>query len=160
MKAGTKKKHLLEFREENENLSGLLSSYKKYNCYLRLLVNEESKRVALVLTDNPLNWNHIPLERLENFVRVKRVKIPVRKLSIKYILPQHIINYLGPTLRMSMILRNVQIDDYLDKKGKGYFIIEAPMKYYGTMSDKLRNLVDLSPQLKYEMIVKYFSKRS
>lgn len=159
VKSTFKKKYIHDTKEENENLSGLLSSYKKYNCYLRIMYNEELKRVSLQMTENPKYWKNIPEEKYSDYTRMKRVKLQVRTLSVKYIAPEHIVNYLGPTLGIDMALRNVDINDYLESEEK-YFAIDTPQKYLSEMIVTLKKIINLTPQLKYEMIVKYFSMRS
>ena len=144
----------------DESLFGLLSVYKCFNTYIKIMVNDDKKCVLFLMTDNPGNWRNISDSELDGYSEIKKIYFHNNSNFVKYISPDHILNYMGQTLGMKLSLRNVGINDLLDEPGRGYFSLEAPYKYLPVMVNVFEKLINLTPQRKYEIIENYYSARS
>ncbi len=137
---------------KDEYLFGLLSSFKMNNTYLRLLVSEDEKRVSLLITGNPKNWENIPDERYNNYRAVRRLEIGFPKLSVKFISPEQLIRTMGPMLNIKIPVEKVVVTNML--KSGGYLSIDFPGKYKKKIITGVNKILSLSPQKKYEIIEK------
>ncbi len=143
-------------KTDDENLFGLLSPYKLYNTYLSLFISEKDDTFILFLTDNPRKWSVMSDEKYQNFRQVKRLAIGVSKLSIKYLMPEHLIKSIGPMMGIKLPPNKVAIVNNIDDDG--YFILQAPMKYYPEIIQNIKRLINMSPQKKYEILEKCLSE--
>lgn len=155
-------KIILKKRKENKDvddtLFGLLSLYKKYSTYFRILVNEEKKRFVLIVVDNPKKWQKISEEVYSDFRMLKRVEMNCNTLFVKYLLPEHILANSGHTLGLKLPTRRVVIENKLGKKDEGYFLIEASMRYLANAVYSVKKIITYTPQKKYEIIEKYYAQ--
>ncbi|MBN1498531.1 MAG: hypothetical protein JW982_00110 [Spirochaetes bacterium] len=158
MKYPGKKYH--DQNEIDESLFGLLNAYKGFNTYIKLMVNDQKRRVMFMISDNPSAWSRISETEIAGYTTVKRLKLQPRRMFVKFIGPEHIINYMGPTIGMKLPLKNVIIHDFLDDSQKRYFSIEVPQKHMLSMMNTFKKLIDLTPQRKYEIIENFYSIRS
>ncbi len=142
----------------DDSLFGLLSMYKAYNTYVRLLVSDEDEKVVLQLTDNPGKWANIPDDKYENYEEKKRIDIGVQKLFIKYLEPDFLVQNMGPLLGTKIPAQKANVINNLD--GDGYFILEAPLEYLEHMMHAVRRMVLLTPQKKYEIIEKCLAENT
>lgn len=142
-----KNKKETAFRDDS--LFGLLLSYKSYNTYLRLLMNDEKSEMAVIITGNPASWKNIPADKLEGFRPLKRLEIGTHKLFTKYILPEHLIRVYGPCAGINITSDKMQIENKL-KEG-GYYMIITSAKQGPKIYSWVKKIVNLSPQRKYEI---------
>lgn len=138
---------------DNDSLFGLLSSYKIYNTYFRVLVSEEQDRIVIQVADNPKNWGNIPADSYRNYRLLSRLDMEINRLSVKYVSPQHLIVFFGSILGSRLPSNKVTIINNLDKDG--YFILETPLKYRQSVIGGLKKLINLPPQKKYEILEKF-----
>jgi len=139
-------------KEEDDSLFGLLSSYKVFNTYFRVLESETDQKVVLQISDNPKKWSLIPEEKYENYRFLKRLEIGTQKSSIKYISPEHLIKYMGSLLGTKLPVKKVSITNNIDNEG--YFILETSLKYKPLLLQSIKRISNLSPQKKYEILEK------
>ncbi|SRR6056297_29278 len=144
--------------KEDDSLFGLLSMYKAYNTYIRLLVSEEEEKAVLQLTNNPGNWAKIPDEKYEKYDEKKRIEMGVQKLFVKYLIPDFLVQNLGPLLGTKIPAQKANVTNNLD--GDGYFILEAPIQYLENMKQAVKRMVSLTPQKKYEIIEKCLAENT
>ena len=78
-------------KDKDDSLFGLLSLYKAYNTYIKILVSEEEDKVVVILTDNPKNWENIDAEKYKDYRMLRRLEVGVEKMFLKYLYPIHII---------------------------------------------------------------------
>jgi len=138
----------------DDTLFGLLSAYKSYNTYIRILVAEEKKRILVQLTSNPKYWLTLKKDDYEGYRKLRRLEIGVNTLFIKYIEPQHIIKGKGEMLGIKIPLNSVIVRDML--KEKKMFEIELPLRYSLRVFEAIKKIIKLKPQKKYELLEKYF----
>lgn len=136
----------------DDHLFGLLLPYKSYNTYFRVLVSESEHRVSIQMADNPGKWKLIEKERYEGFRQLRRLELGVPKLSVKYLLPGHLLRIMGPMLDMKIPPDKVFITDRLDEEG--YYSIDIPVKFYQEVEQEIKKLIALSPEKKYEILEK------
>jgi hypothetical protein len=137
----------------DDSLFGLLSSYKIYNTYFRVLASEENDRIVIQVADNPKNWDNIPPDKYNNYKMLSRLDMGINRLSVKYVSPQHLIVYFGSILGSRLPSNKVTIVNNLDKDG--FFILETSLKYKQSVISGLKKLVNLPPQKKYEILEKF-----
>jgi len=133
----------------DDSLFGLLLSYKSYNTYLRLMVNEATSELSIVITGNPANWKNIPADRFAGFRQLKRLEIGTDRLFTKYILPGHLIKVYGPGAGIKIAADKMRIDNMLEDGG--YYIISTSYRYCSKVFSWVKKIVGLSPQRKYEI---------
>jgi hypothetical protein len=148
MKPGTKRIK----RKEDESLFGLLSLYKDFNTYVRVLVSEDEKILSVQLTDNPANWKNIPKNRYEKYRQLSRLDMGFDRLSLKYLAPKYIVKNMGPLLNIKIPPDGVTVTDALNEGG--YFILEASMRYRKKILQGLGKMLNMSPHKKLEIIEK------
>ena len=138
----------------DDSLFGLLSSYKIYNTFFRILVSEEDDKIVVQVTGNPKHWNKIPEEKYAKYTRLRRLEMDMPRLIIKYISPEHLIVFYGSVLGSRIPSNKATIINNLDNDG--YFILETSIRYRQTVIQGIRKLISLSPQKKYEILEKFF----
>lgn len=136
----------------DDTLFGLLSVYKAYNTYFRILVSEEIDSLIILLTDNPGKWGLIHVENHDKYRILKRSDIGTNKLLVKYLAPEHIINQIGPTLGIKLPPENVKITDNI--KNEGYFILETGFEFITEVKQNIKKIIELPPKKKYEILEK------
>lgn len=152
MKIASKK---VREREPDDSLFGLLAAYKAVNTYLRVMVNEKKKQIIFMMTANPKYFPVIDGNAdLEGFRMLKRAELNITKLSVKYLAPQHILEYAGDTIGLKLTTRSGRIVNSLRESGK-LFLLETSMSQLSTLAATIKKIVALSPQKKYEIIEKY-----
>jgi hypothetical protein len=139
-------------RREDESLFGLLSLYKAFNTYVRILVSEDEKMLSVQLTDNPANWKNIPENRYEKYRQMSRLDMGIDRLSLKYLTPQYIIRNMGPLLNIKIPPDSAMITDALNEGG--YFILDTSMRYRNKILHGLGKILNMSPHKKLEIIEK------
>ena len=152
MKPMTKKSK----NERDDSLFGLLSLYKANNTYIKILVSDEEKKVAVFLTNNPGNWENIDMEKYSEYRMLRRLEVGVEKLFLKYICPVHIIKIIGPLLGIKIPADKVDTINNIDEMG--YFIMEAPIKYKTKILMGIKKIINLNPHKKYEILEKCFAE--
>lgn len=150
-------------KKDNKNLAddtlfGLLSLYKTYNTYFRILVSEEIDSLIVLLTDNPRKWVLIPVDNHDKYKVLKRSNIGTVKLSVKYLAPEHIINQIGPTLGIKLPPENVKITDNTIKDG--YYFFETKLEYLPDVEQNIKKIIELPPKKKLEILEKCLSHKS
>ncbi len=141
----------------DDSLFGLLSLYKSYNTYFRILENDDRDEVAVIIVSNPKIWRDISEGDLENFKDIRRLRLGVTKMSLKYLLPEHLIGVLGPMAGIKIPANKADIINSLENKG--YYIIRTSKKYMSRVLSGMKKLINLSPQKKYEILEKSFVRK-
>ncbi len=136
----------------DDSLYGLLTSYKSYNTYVLVMVSEDGNDIVLALSGNPKYWSNMPEDEAESFRVLKRLEIGTDKLSIKYILPEHLVKVFGPSAGMKIPADKIDIDDKLPDEG--YYLIKTSVKYAPRILSGVKRLINLTPQKKYEILEK------
>lgn len=139
-------------KTEDDSLFGLLSSYKTFNTYFRILTSEEEDRVVIQVSDNPGKWALIPADKYIKYRQLKRLDLGTTKLSVKYLSPEHLIKNMGPLMGMKVPTNRVTVVNNLDKDG--YFILEVSLKFLPFVIQHIRKIITMSPQKKYEILEK------
>jgi len=139
-------------QKKDDTLFGLLSIYKSFGTYFRLLISEEDKFISVQMTDNPKNWPDLSDERYINARVLRRLEIGCSKLVIKYIKPVHIIKVKGTFLGIKLSAKTTKIIDHLEDKG--YFILETSIKQQKKIIEGVNKILNLSSQKKYEILEK------
>lgn len=140
----------------DDSLFGLLLSYKFYNTYIKVLLNEEDASVAVILTSNPRYWANIPQEIIAQYRNMKRLEIGSDKLFIKYIKPEHLIKTAGLSAGINLSSDKLEVDNKLDDMG--YYIIRTSTRYLNRVLSGVKKLINLSAQKKYEILEKCISE--
>lgn len=147
-----RKKRKSDNTVKDDSLFGLLSSYKQFNTYVRVLVDDENGTAAVVLSANPKFWQNLPAEKYSSFRNMRRLELGVEKLSIKYILPQHLVKTMGPSAGINLSSDKYELENELAEKG--YYVIRVPQKYFVKVLNGVKKMINLSPQKKYEILEK------
>jgi hypothetical protein len=145
-------------KSDDETLFGLLSPYKLYNTYLSLFTSEKEDAALLFITDNPKRWTILADEKYKNYKTVRRLVLGVSRLSIKYLLPEHLIKSSGPILGMKLPPNKVTIVNNIDNDG--YFILQTPLRYLPEIVQNIRKIINMSPQKKYEILEKCLAENA
>lgn len=140
----------------DDSLFGLLLSYKHYNTYVRVFINNAGSSVAVVLTGNPRSWANLPEEIKEGYVGMKRLEIGADKMFIKYILPEHLIRTSGFSAGINLPADKIEVKNMLDLQG--YYLIQTSTRYLNRVLSGVKKLLNLSPQKKYEILEKCISE--
>ncbi|MBN2858481.1 MAG: hypothetical protein JXN63_08785 [Candidatus Delongbacteria bacterium] len=144
----------------SEDLNGLLRFCKPYNTYFKILVSKEKKIIQLCMSGNPLYFRNIESGKFEGFTLLSRNDLNLGKLFINYLEPRHLIYNYGQTLGIHFPLNNVRIENMLDEKTKNYYMLEGPIKFLPDIISRLHDLVEMKPQVKYEIIEKFMVANS
>ncbi|MFH0977277.1 MAG: hypothetical protein V1874_15970 [Spirochaetota bacterium] len=142
--------------KEDDTLFGLLSIYKIFNTYFRILFNENSKNLILEITGNPKKWPKMTEDKYQGYRLLKRSELGLIKLSVKYISPEHLINQLGSLLGLKIPENEVIISNNL--LINGFYSIELKSKYLKDIISVIDKIIDLTPAKKYELLEKCLSE--
>jgi hypothetical protein len=134
---------------KDDSLFGLLSPYKSYNTYLRILADEDMSELVVVITRNPGFWKNIPAEQFGKFKPLKRLDIGTNRLFVKYILPEHLIKVYGPAAGIKIASDKITVEDMLSDRG--LYIIRTSSKNSHKVFNWVKRTVNLTPQRKYEI---------
>jgi len=126
--------------------------------YFRVLVSDKEKKVVIQITDNPKNFLRIPKENYVQYSKMRRLDIGINKLSVKYLSPEHLLQYFGPVLGMKINSKKVTIINNLEKGG--YFILETDMQSLPMVMQTIKKIIALTPQKKYEILEKCLAENS
>lgn len=143
-------------KTEDDTLFGLLSVYKAFNTYFRILINDENKNLLLQITGNPKKWPSVGDDRYKDYRLLKRSELGTTKLSVKYLSPEHLIEQLGPVLGIKVPINDISISNNLDVDG--FYSLELKAKYIQEIIQVIEKIIELSPERKYELLEKSFSK--
>ena len=154
MKIATKK---IKERDPDDSLFGLLTAYKVNSTYVRVLINEETRKIAFQMTSNPRYFPAVSGKEWEDYRQVKRSEMNINRLFIKYLSPEHIVDFAGPNLGLKLTPRTGKICNLLAEKGSRYFQLEMPQRMLPSLVLSIRKFVSLTPQKKYEIIEKYLA---
>ncbi|MBN2039267.1 MAG: hypothetical protein JW864_04460 [Spirochaetes bacterium] len=143
-------------KTEDDTLYGLLSMYKIYNTYFRILINPDNDHIALQITDNPGKWPIIGEGQYKGYKLLKRSEVGLIKLSVKYLSPEHLISQLGPLLGAKLSDDDITILNYLDSEG--YYSIEANSSFLQEFINLINKIIEFTPKKKYEIIEKSLSE--
>jgi len=139
--------------KKDDSLFGLLSLYKQNSTYFRVLVSEEKEVLSLQIAANPSAWKNIPGQTYAGWRQLRRLELGCEKISIKYLLPEHIVRVLGPSLGAKIPDEKFTVTNSLDDKG--YYIIDTSLKNQGKILSGMKKIISLTPHKKYEIIEKY-----
>lgn len=145
-----------EHVHRDDSLFGLLLSYKHYNTYVRVFLNDADSTVAVILTGNPRSWENLPPEIKESYRSMRRLEINTGKMFIKYILPEHLIKTAGVSAGINLPADKLEVENRLDDLG--YYILKASTRYLNRILSGVKKLLNLSPQKKYEILEKCISE--
>jgi len=145
-----------EHVHKDDSLFGLLLSYKHYNTYVRVFLNEAEASVVVILTGNPKFWINLPPEVTAAYRSMKRLEINAEKMFIKYIQPEHLIKTAGASAGINISADKLKIENRLEDKG--YYLIETSTRYLNKVLSGVKKLLNLSPQKKYEILEKCISE--
>lgn len=145
-------------KTKDDTLFGLLSLYKKFNTYFRILTNADNSNLLFQITGNPKKWPKADEIGYKGYRPLKRSELGIIKLSVKYLLPEHLIEQLGTLLGIKVPENEVSITNNLDTDG--YYTMEIKAKYLPDIKSTIEKIIDLSPEKKYELLEKCFSKNS
>ena len=143
---------------DDDSLFGLLSSYKSYNTYISLFFSETENSVIVFVTDNPKKWSLMTDEKYAAFRPLKRLEAGLPRLSVKYMLPEHLIKSIGPMLGMKLPTNRVTIINNIDSDG--YFILETSSKFLPEVIQNMKKIITMPPQKKYEMLEKCLAENA
>lgn len=125
---------------------------------MRILVSEELKKAVFQMTDNPRYFPAIPEEG--GFRQLKRSEMNINKLFIKYLLPEHVLEYAGENMGLKLTMRTGKMENFLADRQKRYFQLELPLRLLSSIVPSVKKLVTLTPQKKYEIVEKYLANTS
>ena len=145
-----------EHIHKDDSLFGLLLSYKHYNTYVRVFVNNVDASVAVVLTGNRKSWTNLPPEMKEAYISMKRLEIGAEKMFIKYILPEHLIKTAGVSAGINLPADKIEVNNMLDLQG--YYLIKTSTRYLNRVLSGVKKLLNLTSQKKYEILEKCISE--
>lgn len=140
----------------DDSLFGLLLSYKHYNTYVRVFLNDAESTVAVVLTGNPKSWTSLPPEIKESYRSMSRLDINTGKMFIKYILPDHLVKTAGVSAGINLPADKLEIENRLDDLG--YYLIKTSTRHLNRVLSGVKRVLNLSPQKKYEILEKCISE--
>ena len=118
---------------------------------------EEAKKIVFQMTDNPRFFPPTEGEEWEDFRPIKRSEMNVNRLFIKYLSPEHVVDFAGPSLGLKLTPRTGRIQNRLSDKSARCFQLEIPQRFLPALVLSIRRLVSLTPQKKYEIIEKYLA---
>jgi len=97
-------------------------------------------------------------EPYKDFRPLKRIELGVPKISIKYLMPEHLLKSVGPMLGMKLPSNKATIVNNIDNDG--YFILQTSLKYLSEVVQAVRRIVNMTPQKKYEILEKCLAENS
>lgn len=144
-------KQIIKKKEsEDDSLFGLLASYKNLYSYMLVLESEEGS-IAVIIAKNPSSFDELIKTKYQQYKPVRRIKMGVPRLFVKYISPEYIIKFYGPLLGLKIPENRVHIINNLEN---GYFILEVSSQYKEQVIQCIKRIITLTPQKKYEIIEK------
>jgi hypothetical protein len=87
---------------------------------------------------------------------MRRLELGIYRLFIKYVLPRHLVNVMGPELGIRLSRNKFRVYDELDEKG--IYTIEVPLRYRKRAVEGVVHLVRLTARKKYEILEKNLSR--
>ncbi len=149
-------KQIIKKKEsEDDSLFGLLASYKNLYSYIQVLESQEDI-IAIIIAKNPSSFDELIKTKYQQYKSVRRIKMGVSRLFIKYISPEYIIKFYGPLLGLKIPENKVHIINNLEN---GYFILEVPAHYKEQVVQCIKRIITLTPQKKYEIIEKSLAEQ-
>ncbi len=149
-------KQIIKKKEsEDDSLFGLLASYKNLYSYMQVLESEEGS-IAILIATNPSSFNELIKTKYQQYKPIRRIKLGVSRLFVKYISPEYIIKFYGPLLGLKIPENKVHIINNIEN---GYFILEVPSYYKDQVIQCIKRIITLSPQKKYEIIEKSLAEK-
>lgn len=149
-------KQIIKKKEsEDDSLFGLLASYKNLYSYIQVLESQEDI-IAIIIAKNPSSFDELIKTKYQQYKPVRRIKMGVSRLFIKYISPEYIIKFYGPLLGLKIPENKVHIINNLEN---GYFILEVPAHYKEQVVQCIKRIITLTPQKKYEIIEKSLAEQ-
>ncbi|MGQ9842014.1 MAG: hypothetical protein ACUVRK_00480 [Spirochaetota bacterium] len=149
-------KQIIKKKEsEDDSLFGLLASYKNLYSYL-LVLESRGGTIAVIMAKNPSSFDELIKTKYQQYKPVRRIKMGVSRLFVKYISPEYIIKFYGPLLGLKIPENRVHIINNLEN---GYFILEIPNHYKEQIIQCIRRIITLTPQKKYEIIEKSIAEQ-
>jgi len=149
-------KQIIKKKEsEDDSLFGLLASYKNLYSYLLILESQEGT-IAVIIAKNPSSFDELTKTKYQQYKPVRRIKMGVSRLFVKYISPEYIIKFYGPLLGLKIPENKVHIINNLEN---GYFILEIPNHYKEQVIQCIKRIITLTPQKKYEIIEKSLAEQ-
>jgi hypothetical protein len=149
-------KQIIKKKEsEDDSLFGLLASYKNLYSYLQVLESQEGT-IAVIIAKNPSSFDELIKTKYQQYKPVRRIKMGVSRLFVKYISPEYIIKFYGPLLGLKIPENKVHIINNLEN---GYFILEIPNHYKEQVIQCIKRIITLTPQKKYEIIEKSLAEQ-
>lgn len=149
-------KQIIKKKESgDDSLFGLLASYKNLYSYLLVLESQEGT-IAVIMAKNPSAFDELIKTKYQQYKPVRRIKMGVSRLFVKYISPEYIIKFYGPLLGLKIPENKVHIINNLEN---GYFILEIPNHYKEQVIQCIRRIITLTPQKKYEIIEKSLAEQ-
>ncbi|MBN1531916.1 MAG: hypothetical protein JXA20_04580 [Spirochaetes bacterium] len=141
-----------ERKTHDDSLFGLLSLYKANNTYVKVMVSDKKKSVAVLISENPKNWQTLMADQMKEYTDLRRLDIKTDRLSLKYLSPVHLVAILGPALGIKVPVEAITITDRL--KQEGYYLLETSLRYKHKVLMAVRKVLTLSPQKRYEILEK------
>jgi len=149
-------KQIIKKKEsEDDSLFGLLASYKNLYSYLQVLESQEGT-IAVIIAKNPSSFDELIKTKYQQYKPLRRIKMGVSRLFVKYISPEYIIKFYGPLLGLKIPENKVHIINNLEN---GYFILEIPNHYKEQVIQCIKRIITLTPQKKYEIIEKSLAEQ-
>ena len=149
------KEKIKSAKPEDDTLFGLLSNYKIYNTYFRVLNNEQSDSIIVQITNNPKKWPKIEGDGYNGYRQLKRSELNIIKLTVKYLLPEHLFGQLGTLIGINIPEDEAAVSSSLI--ADGYHSIETKSKYLPNITSAIEKIIEMTPEKKYELLEKYFS---
>lgn len=141
-----------ELQHKDDTLFGLLSAYKQFITYVRVLLDYKNQMISVQLCDNPKNWSIPELEKYSTYEQLRRLDIGCSKLSIKYLSPELLVKIVGPLLGIKIPPDKAEVINLIQERG--IFIFETSSKFSEAVIEGLVRLIGMSPQKKYELLEK------
>ncbi|MCX8123152.1 MAG: hypothetical protein N3F66_03200 [Spirochaetes bacterium] len=149
-------KQIIKKKEsEDDSLFGLLASYKNLYSYF-LVLELPQDLIVIIIAKNPSSFDELIKSKYQQFQPVRRIKMGVSRLFIKYISPEYIIKFYGPSLGLKIPENKVTVINNLEN---GYFILEVPYQYKEQVIQCIKRIITLTPQKKYEIIEKSLAEQ-
>jgi hypothetical protein len=143
------------FHGSDDPLFGLLTPYKAFNTYVRILLSEDEKLMVLQITSNPRFWYKERETRYKAYTVLSRLDSESMRLFIKYVQPEHIIQVLGTELGLKLPEGTIIINDELEEHG--IYSLEISARFRKKIIAGVHKLVKLSSRKKYEILEKSHS---
>ncbi len=137
---------------KDDSLYGLLLSYKMYNTYIKVLISETENKIFVILASNPKFWDNVSIDQIDLYRELRRLELHIEKKSVKYILPKHILTFLGSDMGLKLPQKSFVVHNELENFG--YYAIETSIKNKKKVILGIKKILNLKPQKKYELLEK------